>query len=237
MKISVCIPSRGHVGMLWATICACEQGLKGIDHEFIVHCNGKPWDEPTQLLATNSGGKVHIFRCDEPLPPPMSRNLCAEMATGDYLCFFDDHCLPDPDWFTKLLELDKDVVHSCYSTHVGYHRYYHFIHLGDPNPMIGDYSREPLSQMPYLCLSAPHGGFAVKKTVWDAIGGYGTFWRGFGGEEAYFGVKAAQAGFEVWMHPQMHFYHFSCRAETRGYDKWKEANPWNFEEAKRQLGI
>ena len=233
MKLSICIPSRAHIIGLWATICACEQGLKGIEHEFIVYANGKVEDEPHHLLQANSQGAVKMLYAETPVPPPIARNRCAEVATGGYLVFFDDHCLPDPDWFHKLLELDKDIVHSSYSTHVGYHRYYHFIHLGDPNPLKGDYSRAPLSQEPYQCASAPHGGFGVKRAVWDALGGYGDFWQGFGGEEAYFDMLAAKKGFEVWMHPQMHFYHFSCRAETRGYDKG--FNPWNFEEGWRRL--
>ena len=244
--LSICIPSRGRAELLWATICACELALKGMEREYIIHLNGKtydnprtfgdnpePMDEPHYLIRNNSDGAVKYLYSAEPIPPPIARNECAKIATGDYLVFFDDHCLPDPDWFTKLLELDKDIVHSSYSTHVGYHRYYHFIHLGDPNPLKGDYSRAPLSQEPYQCASAPHGGFGVKRAVWDALGGYGDFWQGFGGEEAYFDMLAAKKGFEVWMHPQMHFYHFSCRAETRGYDKG--FNPWNFEEGWRRL--
>jgi hypothetical protein len=198
--------------------------------------NGKQMDEPHMLLEANSSGAVRLIHFDEPLPPPIVRNRLAKEAKGDLLVFFDDHCIPDKRWFRTvigLMEWEAPIVHTSYRTHVGYHSYYHYFPIGD-NPCKGDYSRNPGHYIPYLCLGAGHAGFAVKKSVWDAMGGYDDFWQGFGGEEAYFDLKAIKMGFDVYMEPNARFYHFSCRAAVRGYDKTQ--NPYNFEEGYRRLG-
>jgi hypothetical protein len=235
--ISICIPSRANVLGLWATICACETQLEGIPHEYLIGMNGKPMDEPHELLQANChSGILRMVYIEEPQPPPIVRNLLAEKAKGEVLVFFDDHCIPDKEWFEKvdgLLWDVADIVHTSYRTHVGYHSYFHYFSIGD-NPCKGDYSRNPASGMPYKCLGAGHAGFAVKRSAWDAIGGYDDFWQGFGGEEAYFDLKAIKSGYDVWMEPGARFYHFSCRPEVRGYDKTQ--NPYNFEEGYRRLG-
>jgi hypothetical protein len=196
--------------------------------------NGKPIDEPHYLLEANSPGLVKLIDFGEPLPPPIVRNKLAEQARGSHLVFFDDHCIPDKGWFARMIQ-DKDVMHSSYRTHVGYHSYYHYFPIGD-NPCKGDYSRHRATEFntPYLCLGAGHAGFVVRKFVWDELNGYDDFWQGFGGEEAYFDLKAIKSGYEVWMEPRARFYHFSCRPEVRGYDKTQ--NPYNFEEGYRRLG-
>lgn len=235
--ISICIPSRGPVVGLWATIHACHAQLEGVaEEEYIVVVNGKESGEPYHLLTKNSGGRVTIIDSKEPMPPPLARNYAAEKASGEFLFFFDDHCIPARDYFPLMLlglKQHGGVFHSSYTTHIAGPRYYHF-KLNRDCPAKGDYCREAPSTAPYRCAAAPTGGFAVHRKLWEKTGGMDYFWKGFGGEEPYFDLKAWMLGYEVWMEPRALYYHFSCRAETRGYDK--TFNEDNFKEAYRRLG-
>lgn len=234
-KISVCIPSRGHVIGLWATIHACACVFPPLT-EYVVVVNGKEMNEPYQLLQKHGGGRVRfVSDSEEPLPPPIARNLAADAAAGDYLFFLDDHCIPAqgfPGLLLSHLRQGKPIVHSSYATHLEGPRYYHF--LLDPRcPVKGDYSRIPADSKAYRVAAAPSGGFAVVKEVWKALDGMDWFWKGFGGEEPYFDLKAWLVGYEVWLEPNALYYHFSCRPQTRGYDK--TFNEENFKEALAHL--
>ena len=234
---SVCIASRGPALGLWATIHACQAILPDwLKCEFIVCLNGQPITETHELLMEHC--QVRLAQLKDPVPPPIARDFCVSEATGDILVFLDDHVLPTRLFFNQIQESFRKVkslgaLHSSYQPYAGYNRYYHF--LPDPQlPTKGDYAKEPLSKAMYKCLSGPHGGFAVRKTAYDKVGGYGNWFQGFGGEEAYFDMKLRLAGWEVMLDPNLLFYHFSCRPETRGYDK--SLNEWNYEEGMRRLG-
>lgn len=233
-EFSICIASRGNPLGLWATIHACK--AKGIDAEYLVFLNGQEKEEPHILLEERAS--VKIFHCRLPVAPPIARDFVANEASGDLLCFLDDHVLPVGDFFDAaqyqfMANKALGVLHSSYQPYCNGDRYYHFV----PDlemPTRGDYSKQPLSDVTYPCLSGPHGGFFVRRSTWNALGGYGDWFQGFGGEEAYFGMKARLAGHEVCLDPRLLFYHFSCRPVTRGYDK--NLNHWNYEEGMRQLG-
>ncbi len=223
---SICIASRGNPLGLWATIHACK--ALHVDAEFLVFLNGTQKEEPHELLEARTN--TRLFYVPSPVAPPIARDFLASEAKGDTLCFLDDHVIPVQGFFAPV---QSDVLHCSYQPYFGYDRYYHFI----PEPSLptkGDYAKVPLAQAPYPCISGPHGGFFVKRDAWERIGGYGDWFQGFGGEEAYFGMKALKHGMSVMLDPARLFYHFSCRAETRGYGK--TINHWNYEEGFRRLG-
>lgn len=239
--VSIVIASRANVLGLWSTITACEVLLESIPHEFIVVVNGQELQESHLLLQERSG--VSIQHSPAPLPPPIARNLGAKSAKLPTLCFLDDHVLPTREFFDW--DLDAEVVHCSYKTYPAHElRYFHY-KFNPECPVKGDYAtgRELLwsegcthdnSPNPYPVLSGPHGGFFVDRKYFLESGGYDDFWQGFGGEEAYFGLKANLRGARVLCNPNALFYHFSCREGVRGYSK--EFNEFNFEEGLRRLG-
>lgn len=231
---SVCIASRGNPLGLWATLHAC-QALSD-DCEYLVLVNGQEKSETHHLLESHLEAKV--IHVPNELPPPIARDCLAREAKGDLLFFFDDHVLPVGKYFSSAAALFAKkkklaLLHSSYQPYSGGDRYFHFVPDSEM-PTKGDYSKKPLSKTAYPCISGPHGGFVARKSAWKEVGGYGNWFQGFGGEEAYLGLKFRKAGWEVALDPAMLFYHFSCRPETRGYDK--NMNPWNYEEGMRQLG-
>lgn len=239
--LSIVIPSRGDVGLLWATIAACETLLEGVEHEFIVVLNGQTESEVHALLAERSDVRLLPFTLV--IPPPIARNIGAKSARYDTLCFLDDHVIPTQSFFSW--DIDAEVVHCSYKTYPRHElRYFHY-KFNPECPVKGDYAtkREPWDWSGpiaenihlYPCLSGPHGGFFVDRQYFLESGGYDDFWQGFGGEEAYFGLKANLAGKRVVCNPNALFYHFSCRADVRGYDK--TFNEYNFTEGLKRLKV
>lgn len=58
------------------------------------------------------------------------------------------------------------------------------------------------------------------------MGGYGNHFEGFGGEEAFLNLKAQMLGFEVWLDPEMLYYHFYARSGVRGYERVHNDENW-----------
>lgn len=225
-QISVCIPSRAQALGLWATICGCANALGDISHEFIVAINGRKLDdEETRLLHEWKDSKVTVLHTENVLSPTQARDLVAKHAKGDFLCFFDDHCIPTPGWFHRVLFNDKDILHSSLSAAPGRPRVFHFIRR--ENALIdGRYVQYPAFSKTYRCLSAPAAGFAVKRSVWEHIGGYGEHFDGFGGEETFINLKAQMLGHQVFLDPEMLYYHFYTTSGVRGYERVHNYENW-----------
>jgi hypothetical protein len=53
------------------------------------------------------------------MSPPSARNLGAIFGTGKYLFFFDNHCIPEKDYFSRAIEkmeqYNIDMLHSTYA--------------------------------------------------------------------------------------------------------------------------
>lgn len=227
MNITVAIPSRGPAIGLWATIASLQAaGLT----DFHVALS-TPKIEP-HVVMESYGINIHSFV--EPLIPPLARNVAGSYATGDYILFVDDHCIVPRGIANAIKWLNKDVLHFPYRPQAGANAptYYHF--TGIKSMVEGDYVKEPISyDDAYRCASANHGCFAVKRSAWEKIGGYSLPYDGFGGEEASFDLLAWAAGYEVWIDPSTPYYHYSARADQRGYAK--TINPANYLMALREL--
>ena len=228
-EISVCIPSRGPALGLWATIASCEDaGLTDI-HVALVRDD----EEPHRVMA---GYGINIYHATGSLGPdntPRARNLAASHATGKYILFLDDHCIIPLSLPASIIAMDVPVWHCAYKPSVGNcMTYYHF--FGIESAVQGDYSKQPVHDKPYRCASAPSGIMAVRRDVWEALGGYWDSYVGFGGEEASFDLYAWSKGYEVWIDPSIVVHHFSARADQRGYDK--TINPDNYKMALERLG-
>ncbi len=226
MKISICIPSRAQVLGLWATICGCANALGDIEHEFIVAISGRKIDDDeTRLIHEWNDSKVKVLHSDDVLSPTEARDLVAKQATGDFICFFDDHCIPALFWFHRVIFNDKDILHSSLSAAPGRPRMFHFVRY-EKTLIAGEYKHHPAFSKTYRVLSAPAAGFAVKRSVWEDIGGYGDHFEGFGGEEAFINIKAQMLGYEVWLDPEMTYYHFYTTSGVRGYERVENRNNW-----------
>jgi GT2 family glycosyltransferase len=71
---------------------------------------------------------------------------------------------------------------------------------------------------PYMIGAGGHGGFAITRSLWDAVGGYGpaNLFFGYGGEEMVFDLKLWRMGHKVFIDPKVIHYHYPG---GRGYSR------------------
>lgn len=229
MKCSIIIPHRGDAGLLWATIHSCYEDLLGVDgqpshpFEFVVVSNGEPRDDAkltdtSQLFKFMSFTQVNVplkrVHSDDPLSPPVARMRGAAAADGDLLFFFDNHCLPGKRYFDRAvaqMQTGKmDMLHSSTKFWCSQEAHYHYRLRLEYN-FWGDTGHIPQdAYRPYQLAMGGHGGFVVKKSVWDDVGGYGpeNLLDGYGGEEPLFDLKMWRLGKNNWIDPKLIHWHY-----------------------------
>jgi glycosyltransferase involved in cell wall biosynthesis len=222
---SIVIPYRGNPMGLWATIETSELNMRGTDltREYIIVSNGQKetadtWNyakllEKHKLLA-------HYSHRDEPMSPPSARQLGVKYATGTYLCFFDSHCIPLPDYFKRAkLDFEKwdiDALHSVARYGIMEYPHYHYL-LRLKRSFWGSESAVPQHPfLPYRVAMAGHGGFFAKASTFREIGGYWDGFIGYAGEEPYFDLKMALLDKKNWMDPRLEHIHY---VGERGYPR------------------
>ena len=226
--ISIVIAHRGPLLGLWTVLHSCIEDLlhsPEITYNFIVVSNGDPLDKPTEStlhLLGKDGKLLHHLHFDEALTPPAARQRGAAVADGDYLCFFDNHCLVARDFFRRVLydfsRRDMDILHSTTKFTAGTHTEYHY-RLKLAHNFWAESSPMPTnSALPYRIAAAGHGGFVVKRSTWEEVGGYGpeSLFEGYGGEELLFDLKMGRMGKSNWIDPLLIHYHFPG---VRSYSK------------------
>lgn len=226
---TIIIPARGNPLGLWATINSCDIDLAATrslcSANYVIVTNGEklPVETKQVLEYLDKSGKLkaHIHS-DDPLTPPVARQRGAAVADGDILCFFDNHCLPDRSFFARALgafeKFHYDILHSATVFHTGEGTHYHYNLTLEYNFWGGTNHNPMFEHRPYRCAAAGHGGFLVRRAVWNALDGYGpeSLFRGYGGEELVFDLKAWRYGFKVHIDPRLVHYHFPG---ARGYDR------------------
>lgn len=226
--INIVIAHRGHPMGLWATITSCIEDLRdsGISYRFVIVINGEPVipDATKQLLSVLEKGKIRdLILHAEPLAPPTARQMGTESCKGKYVFFFDNHCLVRRGYFKRAIEsmekYEADVLHSSTAYYADDQLLYHYPLGLEQNFWARDMAEAPAhGTEPYKIAMGGHGGFVVRRSVWEDIGGYGPIcmFVGWGGEEPYFDLKAWLFGHAVWLDPQLVHYHY---ADTRSYSR------------------
>jgi hypothetical protein len=212
---------------LWATIHSIESDLEGsgFDYDYSIVVNGVEKEHPDTfnlLWYVNDAKKLALRRrLDEPVAPPLARQMAVEESTGKVLFFFDSHILVHKGYFKRAFEsMDKygmDMLHSTTRFFLGSPDTFHYnLHL-QRNFWAEASLTPPDANNPYRIAAGGHGGFVVPRSIWNEVGGYG--WEGFkgyGGEEMYFDLKMALLGKNNWLDPKLVHYHY---AGNRGYQR------------------
>lgn len=227
MDLSIVIPHRGNTLGLWATVHSCEEDLRHSKrtYNFVIVSNGAPLlaDDLQLIHAMREGGRLKAHHhSDLPLTPPAARQIGASLSDGEVIFFFDNHCLVARDYFVRaMLDFDReeiDVLHSatCFYTSSG--ACYHYSLKLDYNFWGGSHTMPVDEYKPYQIAAGGHGGFAVRRSVFNKVGGYGPneLLTGYGGEEMIFDLKMWRLGYKVWLDPRVIHYHY---AGNRGYPR------------------
>lgn len=225
---NIVIAHRGPAMGLWATVLSCEEDLRHskFDYSYLLCVNG---DEKVSADTQNlihflqkTGRLGYVHHSPEPLSPPNARQAVLEHADGEILYFFDNHCLVARDYFTrslldfKLYGAEMDMLHSTTVFFSGDNRHYHY-NLKLKKNFWANSATVPENELkPYRIAAGGHGGFAVRRSVWNEVGGYWNGFKGYGGEEMYFDLKMALLDKKNWLDPRMIHYHY---AGQRGYPR------------------
>jgi hypothetical protein len=108
------------------------------------------------------------------------------------------------------------MLHSSTRFFAGEKPVYHYQLRLERNFWAEGASEQTDDENPYRILAGGHGGFVVRRDIWNKVGGYWDGFVGYGGEEMYFDLKMALLGYENWIDPKMIHYHF---AGHRGYNR------------------
>ena len=98
--ISIVIPSYGRPERLGACLAALAE-QDGGPYETIVVDDGSP--QPLAPVCAQFGEWVKPLR-QANAGPAAARNAGVDAASGDFICFTDDDCLPHSGWVSSLLE-------------------------------------------------------------------------------------------------------------------------------------
>lgn len=101
--LSVIIPSRNRPEALQRLLdaLACQQPVPG-GFEVLVVDDGSDPPLDQELMAALAGNRVRLLHTPN-RGPAEARNLAALQASGHWLVFTDDDCLPEATWLQRLL--------------------------------------------------------------------------------------------------------------------------------------
>jgi hypothetical protein len=225
---TICIAHRGDPMGLWATISSCESDLADSKYtwNYVLVFNGCKKlanVELNMLHFLSKAGKLKraVIKVGN-LPPPNARQLAATHADGEILFFLDNHCVVGKNYFARSMAdfkhygAEMDMLHSTTVFHPGEFSHYHYHLTLNKNFWAKSAPIPDDTHRPYRIAVGGHGGFAIRRSVWEEVGGYWDGFVGYGGEEVYLDMKLALLGKKNWIDPLVMHYHYGG---VRGYSR------------------
>jgi glycosyltransferase involved in cell wall biosynthesis len=185
-SVSVIIPAFNAEDTIAATLKALgAQTYRGTIE--IIGVDDGSTDGTREILHAFS--RVKYFRQDN-AGPASARNLGARNASGDILMFTDSDCHPEPGWVDKLAAgfstLDIAVVAGSYG-------------IANPESWLariiqGEILYRHQHLMPEYPRSFGSYNFAIRRSVFDSVGGFDQHYRRASGEDNDLSYKVLKAG-------------------------------------------
>ena len=224
-SFDIVIAHRGPEMGLWMTVSSCEIALCGSGYDYRYHIveNGGSGGSDLEMTLDRlekTGKLGSIVRSEEPLSPPVARNIGARVGYRDLIFFLDNHVMVEKDYFNHAVNTMGfelcDALHSVTAYWPGEPLRYHYRLTLERN-FWGYQLWEPaLPNEPYRIAVGGHGGFVVRRSTWEEVGGYWEGFEGYGGEETYFDLKLALLDKTNWLDPRMvHWHHPGKRPYAR----------------------
>jgi len=153
-------------------------------------------DEMVQMITTN-----------KPVSPAVARNIGAQHARGDVLCYTDADCVARPDWITRLLErhaAGAEVVGGGVAV-----EHNHYWQLCDNVVAFTPFleTSKPGSR-PYL----PSLNFSIRRALMHQIGGFDERFPLAAGEDTDLSFRLRRAGYVLWFEPHAAVFHRHLRS-------------------------
>lgn len=209
---------------LWMTLASCEStlalGPEKPSYRYIIVENGNPDHDETSNNVSKyleKSGIPHdwIF-VSEPMSPPSARNHGVSLGKAPLIFFLDNHCIVEPGYFSNAMRtfnyFNADAVHSVSKFFIG-SQARHEYRLTLERNFWGYQLGEARDRYPYKIAAAGHGGWAVRRSVWEELGGYWDGFKGYGGEEMYFELLMALTDKRNFLDPEMVHWHYAGKRD------------------------
>ncbi len=219
MKLTVIIPAYNASSTIQDLLDSLsEQDYQDFEVVVVEDCSQ---DDTPRLLEES---RVKTLFLNKNQGPAFCRNAGASMASGDILVFTDSDCRVGKDWLKNIsIRFSDDKTDAVMGRLVI-----------DGSTFLGD---------SISCLGFPAGGsigfdriwkvdsagythslstcnFAIKKNIFDKIGGFDTSFPYPGGEDSLLAYRLVKAGFRIRYCPDIIVYH-GARSSFMDFIKWQ----------------
>lgn len=200
MQFSVVIPTLNSPSIDLTLEALHRQNFDRKEYEVIV----VGLDEPGLV---SSDELVRFDRTERPYGPAEARNRGAAQARGDTIAFLDSDCIACPDWLKILAKCfeRKDIAGVGGGVRFDEKDYWKFAdNLAMFYQFLNILPSGPRKQFPSL-------NFAVRKTVFNEIGGFDTSYRFPAGEDFDLTYRISQSNQLLWFEPKAEILHNPSR--------------------------
>jgi len=190
LKKSIIIPAYNAEGTIQKTIESLKQ-QEGVDHYEIIVVDDGSTDQTADIVKSFPEVKYHY---QENAGPAAARNYGAKSADGDILFFTDADCIPHQDWIKNCLPpfADNNIAVVCGS-------------YGISNPeflLATCIHKEILFRHKHLMPFYPRVfgsyNFAIRKKIFDEVGGFDVGYRHASGEDNDLSYKILKKGCKIY---------------------------------------
>jgi glycosyltransferase involved in cell wall biosynthesis len=220
--ISVIIPAHNEGANLPDTVNCVLTRSRHPDLEVVV-VDDSSSDGSTQRLIQRfrADKRVRLVQASN-LGVAGARNCGAAEACGDIFVFMDGHCYTPPGWLPQLTaplaDPEVGMIGPAFASlqHGNGARGMGVRWLGP------DLSYEWLPQqgeLPYAVPLIPGGCQAIRRSLFEALGGYDDGMTRWGSEDVEISLRVWLMGYQVLMHPQVVIYHLFRKTFPYAVDK------------------
>ncbi|MDP7016879.1 MAG: polysaccharide deacetylase family protein [Pirellulaceae bacterium] len=224
-SVSVIIPTFNRANWIAGALQTMQRqqtgGLFSLDIYVIDNNSSDDTETIVRDLAKDSPVPIHYLKQEKPGDAP-TRNLGVATSTSNWLAFFDDDQLAEPDWVKQLYA----AAHQTKAPVVGGPV---FLDLPkDELARIGKICRKSLREIsfyshlhPYEKKTLPGTGNAlVHRGVFDEVGMFDESMTS-GGSDSDFFIRSREAGFDLWYTPLAVIRHRIAQQRlSKAYMRW-----------------
>lgn len=204
-KVSIIIPSFNEGEWLARTVRGCLEKTNYPDFEVVVVADGCT-DGSVEQLHQYKFPNLKLIELPKSQGAIVARNRGAERASGDVLVFIDSHQEPMSEaWLqvlTQLLEKPKCGAATINIASIGEADRLGYLYA------LKDWTLEPTWQKPkvlkaeQLTGAIPGGCFAIKKSIFNATGGFNPCLQKWGREDFEYSLRLWRLGYDLWFSPK-----------------------------------
>lgn len=219
MKISVIVPtynSAATLPLLLDTLTA--QGHDDFEIIVVDDCS----TDDTALVVSNYN--IYYIRMEKNSGPAVCRNVGAHAANSDLFAFTDSDCRVDDNWLVQIENNFGDINMDVLMGRLIIDR---SNYLGDSIsalgfPAGGSLGFDRVWKVDSRCYtnSLSSCNCAIKKELFDSIGGFDETFPYPGGEDSFLAYRLVQSGYKIKYCPDV-IVHHGARDSLRSFIKWQ----------------